>query len=128
MSWHLVKLTNLKSSRGGAIRRPISRSIPGFQSFEPCHKNFAYAESKAQISCASSAAQLISIFVFATQDCTVTILSKSEISRLKPSSVVVQPGLCRTLSETAKTGFLTTRLFFHAISATHNTHSHQLAI
>ena len=37
----------------------------------------------------------------------IPLLSKSEISSLQPSSVVVQPGLCRTWSETPKTGFLT---------------------
>ena len=31
---------------------------------------------------------------------TIPLLSKSEISSLKPSSVAVQPGLCRTRSET----------------------------
>ena len=40
-------------------------------------------------------------------DSTITLLSKSEISRLLPSSVAVQPGLCRTRSETPKTGFFT---------------------
>ena len=40
-------------------------------------------------------------------DSTTPLLPKSEISRLKLSS---QPGLCRTWSETPKTGFLTTRL------------------
>ena len=34
----------------------------------------------------------------------------SEISSLLPSCVVVQSDLCRTWSETPKTGFLTTRL------------------
>ena len=43
-------------------------------------------------------------------DSTIPLLSKSEISSLYPSSVVVQPGLCGTWSETPKTGFLTTRL------------------
>ena len=43
-------------------------------------------------------------------DSTISLLSKSEISSIKPSSVAVQPGLCRTWSETPKTGFLTTRL------------------
>ena len=33
-------------------------------------------------------------------DSTIPILSKSEISRLYPSSVAVQPGLCRTRSKT----------------------------
>ena len=33
-------------------------------------------------------------------DSTIPLLSKSEISSLKPSSVAVQPGLCRTRSET----------------------------
>ena len=37
-------------------------------------------------------------------DSTIPLLSKSEISSLYPSSVAVQPGLCRTWSET--------RLFF----------------
>ena len=43
-------------------------------------------------------------------DSTIPLLSKSEISRLKPSSVAVQPGLCWTWSDTPKTSFLTTRL------------------
>ena len=43
-------------------------------------------------------------------DGTIPLLSKSEISSRKPSSVAVQPGLCQTWSETPKTGFLTTRL------------------
>ena len=47
---------------------------------------------------------------------TIPLLPKSEISSLKSSSVVVQPGLCRTWSETPKTCFLTTRLIFHCIS------------
>ena len=33
-------------------------------------------------------------------DSTIPLLSKSEISSLKPSSGAVQPGLCRTRSET----------------------------
>ena len=44
---------------------------------------------------------------FRYMDSTTHILSKSEISILQPSSVAVQPGLCRTWSETPKTGFLT---------------------
>ena len=47
---------------------------------------------------------------FRYTDSTIPLLPKSEFSSLTPSSVVVQPGLCRTLSETPKTGFLTTRL------------------
>ena len=33
-------------------------------------------------------------------DSTIPLLSKSEISSLQPFSVAVQPGLCRTRSET----------------------------
>ena len=44
------------------------------------------------------------------KDSTNPLLPKYEISSLKPSSVVVQPGLCRTESETLKTVFLITRL------------------
>ena len=36
---------------------------------------------------------------------TIPLLPKSEILSLQPSSIVVQPGLCRTWSETPKTGF-----------------------
>ena len=43
-------------------------------------------------------------------DSTIPLLSKSKISSLKPYSVIAQPGLCQTLSETPKTGFLTSRL------------------
>ena len=37
---------------------------------------------------------------FRYTDSTIPLLSKSEISSLSPSSVAVQPGLCRTRSET----------------------------
>ena len=47
---------------------------------------------------------------FRYTDSTIPLLLKSEISSLSPSSVVVQPGLCQTWSETPKTGFLRTRL------------------
>ena len=47
---------------------------------------------------------------FRYTDSTIPLLPKSEISSLQPSSVAVQPSLCRTWSETPKTGFLTTRL------------------
>ena len=43
-------------------------------------------------------------------DSTIPLLSKYEILSLYLSSVAVQPGLCRTWSETPKTGFLTRRL------------------
>ena len=45
-------------------------------------------------------------------DSTIPLLSKFEISCLSPSSVAVQPGLCRTRLETPKTGFLTMRLIY----------------
>ena len=40
---------------------------------------------------------------------TIPLLPKSEISSLYPSTVVVQPSLCQSRSETQKTGFLMTR-------------------
>ena len=49
---------------------------------------------------------------FRYTDSTILLLPKSKISSLQPSSVAVQPGLCRTSSETPKTGFLTTRLIY----------------
>ena len=45
-------------------------------------------------------------------DSTIPLLPKFEILSLLPSSVTVQPGLCRTWSEPPKTGFLTTRLIY----------------
>ena len=49
-------------------------------------------------------------FCFHYIDSTIPLLPKSEILKLKPSSVVIQPGVCRTWSETPKTGFLMTQL------------------
>ena len=43
---------------------------------------------------------------------TIPLLTKSEISSLKPFSVIAQPGLCQTWSETPKTGFPTTGLIY----------------
>ena len=49
---------------------------------------------------------------FCNRDSTIPLLSKSEISSLLASSVAVQPGLCRTWSETPKTGLFTSRLIY----------------
>ena len=48
-------------------------------------------------------------------DSAIPLLSKSEVSSIKSSSVVVQLGLCRTWSETRKTGFLALRLFCSSV-------------
>ena len=50
---------------------------------------------------------------FRYTDITIPLLPKYEISSILPSSLIVQPGLCGTWSETRKTGFLTTRLNEH---------------
>ena len=49
-------------------------------------------------------------------DSTMPLLPKSEISSLEPSSVAVQPCVCRTWSETPKTGFLMTQLKYICLS------------
>ena len=49
---------------------------------------------------------------FRNTDRQLPLLFKSKISSLLLSSLTVQPGLCRTWSETPKTGFLTTRLLY----------------
>ena len=54
---------------------------------------------------------------FRHMDSAIPLLYKSEISSLLPSSVTVQPGLCRTWSETPNTGFLTTRLNYNLINS-----------
>ena len=43
-------------------------------------------------------------------DSTIPLLPKSKILSLWPSSVVVEASLCRTWSETRKTGFLAMQL------------------
>ena len=68
-------------------------------------------KTKAVISCKFTT-QLICAFGSRCIDSTIPLLPKIKISSLLPSSVAVQPGLCRTLSETPKTGFVVTRLIF----------------
>ena len=55
-------------------------------------------------------------------DSTIPLLPIYEISCLWPLCVVVQPGLCRTWSETPKTGFLTTRLKYSRDETQTNKH------
>ena len=47
---------------------------------------------------------------FRYTDSTIPVLSNCGFPSQQPSSVTVQPGLCRTWSETPKTAFLGTRL------------------
>ena len=61
--------------------------------YEPRHRKtvfFAYAKTKTQISFADS---------------TIPLHPKTEISSIKPSSMIVQPDLCRTWPETPNTVF-----------------------
>ena len=55
-------------------------------------------------------------------DSTIPLLYKSEVSILYLSSVVVQPGLCRTWSENPKTDFLTTRFSMVPVRARSRDH------
>ena len=73
--------------------------------YEPRHEKTGFLHMRNK-----DADQLHSNFSFCYTDSTIPLLPKSEISSLQPSSVAVQPGLCRTRLETPKTGFLTTRL------------------
>ena len=52
---------------------------------------------------------------FIYMDRAILLLTKSETSSLWPATVTVQPGLCRTWSDTPKTGFHMTRLIFEVI-------------
>ena len=58
-------------------------------------------------------------FFFCYTDSTIPLLPKSEITSLTLSSVVVQPGLCRTWPETTKTSFLTMRLLCYCVVLYH---------
>ena len=51
---------------------------------------------------------------------TIPLLHIYEISSLYPSSVAVQPGLCRNWSQTPMTGFLTTSLIFSTLVSKSN--------
>ena len=72
---------------------------------------FLHSENKDadQLRGNSEADQLL---CFRYTDSTIPLLPKPEISSFYPSSVAAQFGLCQTLSETPKTGFLTTRLMW----------------
>ena len=54
---------------------------------------FAYAKTKAQVSCGLFAQ--LSSACFCYKESTGAPLSKPESSSIQPSSVAVQPGLCR---------------------------------
>ena len=74
-----------------------------------CHNKpvFAYAKTDAdQLRGNCKADQRL---CFSYTDRTIPLVPKSEISSLPPSFVAVQPGLCRTWSETPRTGFVVTQ-------------------
>ena len=52
---------------------------------------------------------------FRYTDSTIPLLSRNKISSLYPFSEAAQPDLCRTWSETPKTGFLASRLIFRYV-------------
>ena len=56
---------------------------------------------------------LISAFVVCCLDSIIPLVYIAEISSLQLASVAAQAGLCLTWSQTSKTGFLATRLFYH---------------
>ena len=64
--------------------------------------DFAHTKTKAQISFAEMYCKADQCLCFRYTDSTVPLLSKSKISSFKPSSVTVQPGLCRTRFETPR--------------------------
>ena len=53
---------------------------------------------------------------FRYTDSTISLLLKSEISSFQPAPVTIQAGLCRTWSETPKTGFLASHLISFSLS------------
>ena len=56
---------------------------------------------------------------FCYMDSTIPLLPKSEISSIYPSSVAVQPGLCRTSVRNQNVGFLMMRLIISLSRATY---------
>ena len=68
---------------------------------------------------------------FRFKDSTILLLPKSEISRLEPSSMAVQPGLCRTWSEIPKTGFSQNKahiIHMHAACVLYEPHCQKLVL
>ena len=65
---------------------------------------FCIVKTKVQISCVVTL-QLISAFVFATKIIQSTCFLNQKFPTHLQSSVIVQPGLCLTWSESLKTGF-----------------------
>ena len=57
---------------------------------------------------------------FRYSDSTIPLLLKSEISSFWLFSVLVQPGLCRTWSETQIVGFVTHRLNYNSWHSNNN--------
>ena len=61
---------------------------------------------------------------FRYMDSTIPLLSKSKISSLLPSSVIVQPGLCQTWPETQIVGFLIHQLISDVMVSSLGTPKH----
>ena len=109
-AWALVNWLNLAAY---ALEHGDTKSTSGLQLYAymtlVMRKHaFCLCENKPQISFAVTA-KLISAFVFATRIVQILYFLNPKFQG-SPSSVAAQPGLCRTWSETPKTGFLTTRL------------------
>ena len=79
--------------------------------FEPHREKigFCLGENKGADQLRSNC-EAVQRLCFRYTDGTISFLLKSEISSFLPTSVTVQVGLCRTWSETPKTGFLTSPL------------------
>ena len=88
---HMVNRVSSYFPKGGhsATETELKMRKPAF---------YIYTKTREQISRAADQR-----LWFHYTDRTIPLLPKSEISSLKPSSVVVQPGKCRTWPETPKT-------------------------
>ena len=82
-----------------------------FRLYEPLHMQ---KKEDADQLCGNRTAD--QCLCFRNTDSAIHLLPKSRISILQPYSVVEQHGLCRTWSETPKTGFHTTRPIFVDLS------------
>ena len=75
-------------------------------SFEMCHEKtcFLHVGNKGAVQLYSNGSTYQPL-CFHYIDCTIPLLPKCKIPSLKASPEAVQPGLCRTWSETPKTSF-----------------------
>ena len=102
-------MTSVISKTVHCCNEPCYKEVLVYLSRDARKRDFRLCENKgADQLCSNCTAD--QHLCFRHSDSTISVLPKSEISSFLPSSETVQACLCRTRSETPKTGFLTSGL------------------